>query len=337
MRATNAKMTGFEAFGVRGIRISRLKGSEQAVNGVERFADRGQMASLAESRESLAQRLVAAGLSHYERGETEAELAAYRDVVERFGGEPDPCLQWHVGWALYNAGRTYEDLGRTDEALAAFDFLLSSPWPAHRTRAFFGRHRVLRDDGRLEEALASIEGALREAEEGLAVPCLLAKSHVLGLLGDHRAVVSVCDDVLRRGPSATAELQRANALRRLGRLRDAVVGYEAAGSAEAHLCRSVVLDELRDTAGAAAAFEYFVARCVAEDTRRARFEAELLAKGGDDVEDDFGRYLEGTKRWREALAAYEDVLSALEIDDSSGLAEAVAHARNRVAWLENRL
>src|SRR5262245_556573 len=181
MRATNAKITGFEAFAVRGIRLSRLKGSARGVNGVERFADRGLMASLAESSESLAQQLVADGLRHSERGDTEAELAAYRDVVDRFGGEPDPCLQWHVGWALYNAGRTYEDLGRADEAIGAYDYLLSSPWPAHRTRALFGRHRVLRDEGRYEEALAAVEAAVREADEELLVPCLLGKAQVLAL------------------------------------------------------------------------------------------------------------------------------------------------------------
>jgi tetratricopeptide (TPR) repeat protein len=337
MRATNAKMTGFEAFDVRGIRLSRLKGSGRAVNGVERFADTARMASLAESRESLAERLVAAGLSHFERGETDAELASYREVVERFGAEPDPCLQWHVGWALYNAGRTYEDLGRLDEAVGAYDYLLSSVWPAHRARGFFGRHRVFRDECRYDEALGAIEGALHEADEDLAVPCLLAKAHILGLLGEHKAAVAVCDGVLRRGPSAIAELHRANALRRLGRLRDAVVGYEAAGCAEADLCRSVLLGELNDASGAAAAFEDFLARCVSEDGRRERFEAELLARGGGGACDDFERYLEGTRRWRDALAAYEDVLAALEIDDSSTLAEAVAHARNRVAWLENRL
>ena len=63
------------------------------------------------------------GITHGQRGESEAELAAYDDLAARFGASNTPELQVQVAKALLNKGAQQIESGRADEALRTSDEL----------------------------------------------------------------------------------------------------------------------------------------------------------------------------------------------------------------------
>jgi len=54
-------------------------------------------------------------------GQPEAEIAAYDQVVERFGEATEPALREQVANALYNKGVTLGQLGQPEAEIAAYD------------------------------------------------------------------------------------------------------------------------------------------------------------------------------------------------------------------------
>ena len=65
------------------------------------------------------------GFRHHERDEYEAELAAYDDLVARFGASDTPELQVQVAKALYLKGITHGQRDESEAALAAYDDLVA--------------------------------------------------------------------------------------------------------------------------------------------------------------------------------------------------------------------
>ena len=65
------------------------------------------------------------GFRHHERDEYEAELAAYDDLVARFGATDTPELQVQVAKALYLKGITHGQRDESEAALAAYDDLVA--------------------------------------------------------------------------------------------------------------------------------------------------------------------------------------------------------------------
>ena len=71
----------------------------------------------------IAEALVNKGVMHHERGEAEAALAAYDDLVARFGASNVAELQVQVAKALLNKGAQQIEIGRAEEALRTSDEL----------------------------------------------------------------------------------------------------------------------------------------------------------------------------------------------------------------------
>ena len=71
----------------------------------------------------IAKALITRGVTHGQRGESEAELAAYDDLVARFGASNAPELQVQVSLALLNKGARQIEIGRAEEALRTSDEL----------------------------------------------------------------------------------------------------------------------------------------------------------------------------------------------------------------------
>ena len=73
----------------------------------------------------VAKVLLNKGLTHGQRGESEAELAICDDLLARFGGSKRPELQVPVAMALFNKSITHDRRDETGAVLAACDDLLT--------------------------------------------------------------------------------------------------------------------------------------------------------------------------------------------------------------------
>ena len=65
--------------------------------------------------------LVNKGVRLGAQDQTDESLAAYADVVARFGADSDPAVAEQVGKALLYRGDTLRELGRPEDAIAAYD------------------------------------------------------------------------------------------------------------------------------------------------------------------------------------------------------------------------
>ena len=85
-------------------------------------------------------------------GRSADALAAYQQVVDRYGDDPAPALREQVAAALYNTGIALGKRGRPADALAAYQQVITDygddPAPA------------------LREAVARATAALEEAGHG---------------------------------------------------------------------------------------------------------------------------------------------------------------------------
>ena len=120
------------------------------------------------------------GLTHDQRGEHEAELAAYDAVVARFGDSDTPELRQVVAGALLNKGLTHDQRGEHEAELAAYDDLV----------ARFG-------DSDTPELRQVVAGAL------------LNKGLTHDQRGEHEAELAAYDDLVARfSDSNTPELRQ---------------------------------------------------------------------------------------------------------------------------------
>ena len=195
---------------------------------------------------TLLQRGVALGAT----GLTEGELAAYDEVLRRFGESETPALLEQVAKALVNKGVRLSTLGRTEEELVAYDEVLRRFGESEATvlleqtaRALFNKGTALGALGRTEEELAAYDEALRRFGESEA-PVLLEpvaralfnKGVRLGTLGRMEEELVVYDEVLRRfGESEAPALleqvaktlvNKGARLGALGRTEDELVAYD---------------------------------------------------------------------------------------------------------------
>jgi len=65
--------------------------------------------------------LVAKGVALGRLDQADDELAAYDEVIERFGGSDDPAIAAPVAAALVAKGTVLRRLGRPDDAVSTFD------------------------------------------------------------------------------------------------------------------------------------------------------------------------------------------------------------------------
>ena len=148
------------------------------------------------------------GFRHHERDEYEAELAAYDDLVARFGATDTPELQVQVAKALYLKGITHGQRDESEAALAAYDDLVArfgagdTPELEHWVAtALVGRGNQQIEIDRAEEALRTSDeldrrfGGITDNEPGaVAIWRWRAKwirTHALLVQKEHPAALGV--------------------------------------------------------------------------------------------------------------------------------------------------
>ena len=102
----------------------RMEAAQSAA--IREGLERGLAASDAlDLQMEVAKALLNKGITHGQRDESEAELAAYDDLVTRFGGSETPEIQEWVAMALLNKGGMHYKRGESEAALAAYDDLVA--------------------------------------------------------------------------------------------------------------------------------------------------------------------------------------------------------------------
>lgn len=155
------------------------------------------------------------GAALQDLGQPERALASYEAALRL---DPDYVLAWD------NRGNTLRRLGRPEEALASYERALLLR-PAH-AEAWCHRAILLQDLGRFADAADSAERALA-ARPGYA-DALLALGNALQALERHAQAVAAYDAALRLGARAELWCARGAALKKSGRLDEALASYEKA-------------------------------------------------------------------------------------------------------------
>ena len=302
---------------------------------------------------TLFQRGVALG----EIGRTEEELAAYDEVVRRFGKSEAPLLLEPVARALFNRGVRLGTLGRTEEALAAYNEVLrrfgESETPAlfgPVAKALFNKGVGLGELGRTEDELAAYDEVLRRFGESEApallepvAKALVNKGIVFDALGRTEDALAAYNEVLRRfdesGAPATlkqiaiALVNKGVRLAAFGRTEEALAAYNEVlrrfGESEAPVLlelvakalfnKGVTFDALGRTEDELAAYDEVLRRS-SESKEPAVL--ELVANALINR----GIALGALGRTEEALATNDEVLSRFGESDMPELLELVAMA-----------
>jgi len=289
-------------------------------------------------------------------GRSEEALAAYEEVVRRFGEANEPALREQVAKALFNKGVRLGALGRSEEEIAVseevvrrFGEATESALREQVAKALFNKGVALRESGRSEEAIAVYEEVVRrfgEANEpSLREPvakALLNRSVMLCALGRYREAIAVSEEVVRRfgettEPALREQLARALfsqgvALGELGRSEEEIAVYkevvrrfgEATGAAlreqvaKALFNEGVALGELGRSEEAISLYDEVVRR-FGEATEPAL--CERVAKALTNK----GVALGLLDRSQEAIAVYEEVVRRFGEATEPAL-------RERVAW-----
>jgi tetratricopeptide (TPR) repeat protein len=151
--------------------------------------------------------LVSQGIAHGMLGRPDMEIAAYDEVVRRFGEVPDSALREQAAMALTHKGMRLEKLGRLEDAVATNDEVVSRFGDAPEAGL------------RQQVAMALVSKAERferlwRLEEAVAV-----YDEVVSRFGD-------APEAGLRQEVAMALLSKAGRLRNLGRLEEAVAVYD---------------------------------------------------------------------------------------------------------------
>ncbi len=162
-----------------------------------------------------------------EKGETfrklkrpEEALAAYDEVVRRYGTSEVPAVREAVAVALHRMGDLLGELERPEKALAAYDEVVRRyrEVPTLRkavAKAFVNRGAILAGLDRPEEALATCDEVVRRYEasevpalqEAVAV-ALVDKGAILAGLDRLEEALAACDEAVRQLEKSTFPLNR---------------------------------------------------------------------------------------------------------------------------------
>ena len=170
----------------------------------------------------VAKRLFNKGIIHRARGESEAELAAYDDLVARFGGSDTPEIQVRVAMALLNKGVTHGQRGESEAEMDAYEDLVArfggSDTPEIQmpvATALFCKGVTHYKRGEFETALAAYEdlvarfGDSNTAKIHVQVAmALFCKGATHGQRDESEAELAAYEDLVARfGDSNTLEIQ----------------------------------------------------------------------------------------------------------------------------------
>ena len=282
-------------------------------------------------------------------------LAAFDEVVCRFGESDAPALLELVVKALVNKGFALGSLDRPEEALAVYDEVIrrfgESDAPAlfeSLVVALVNKGSALVALNREEEALAACDGAVRRFGES-DVPALLGnvayalvnRGVVLGRLNRAEEALAVYEEVVRRfgesdapavrGLVVRALVNKAISLNALNRLEEALAAYddalhqfEAGGPpavlglvALALVDKGVALDVLNRPEEALIAYEEVVRRFGESEMPVLLYPVAKAFAGK-------GTTLIGLKRNEDALGAYDEVLRRFGANETPEIRQLVA-------------
>ena len=194
--------------------------------------------------------LLKKGVACRERNQHEDALAAFDELLRRFGETKRPALLVAVAKALVNKSATLGLLSRLEEALAACDEVIrrfegsSAPELLKQVaNALFNRGVTLGGLKWWEEALFAYDEVVRRFGENDALDlaehvasALVNKGGTLGGLNRQEEALSACNEVLRRfgeseapellGRVGTALINKGIALRELKRHEEALAVYD---------------------------------------------------------------------------------------------------------------
>ena len=170
----------------------------------------------------VAKALLNKGVMHHERGEHEAELAAYDDLVAHFGSIDTPELQVQVAQALLIKGITHGQRDESEAALAAYDDLVARfadsdtpEFPLQVSMALFNKGVIHRKRGESEAALAAYDDLVARFADSdtpelqvRVAKAMFNKGATHNERGESEAALTAWDDLIARfGTSNALELQ----------------------------------------------------------------------------------------------------------------------------------
>ena len=316
---------------------------------------------------SAARELLRKALTLAESGQLQDAVAAWDEVIRRFGeSDARPDLE-QVSMALVNKGKALGRLGRAEEALAVLDDVVRrfgvNNGEGHTlavATALAGKGGMLSNLDRHTEALAAWDEVARRfgksrvpALEALVANALIGTAVALNKLNRPREALEACDEVLKRfgkgsspvlhGELAAAMVGRGHALIALNRVDEAIGAW---GAVVERFARSDSLRIVEQVASALAnigtalfqsgrleealaAFEGVVQSYTTNDTPILR---EVIARCFVNR----GNVLVALKRETEALSSWEEAIRGFEAGGSPEVAEPFSVAlMNRAAALHH--
>ena len=302
-----------------------------------------------------AKALLNKGVMHHARGEHEAELAAYDDLVAHFGSIDTPELQVQVSQALLIKGITHGQRDESEAALAAYDDLIARFGGSNAlelqvpvAQALLNKGIAHRERGEPKAALAAYDDLVAHFGTSDAPVLQVAVSQALfnkgvahGERSEFEAALAAYDDLVARfGASDTLELhvqvsralfnkgvrhhERGESEAALAAYDDLIARFGASDTlklqvlvAQALLNRGVTHDQRGESDAALAACDDLVARFGVSDTLELQVQVAmaLFNKG-------FMRHERGESE--AALEAYDDLVARFGASDTLELQVAVA-------------
>ena len=316
---------------------------------------------------SAARELLGKALALAERGRLQDAVAAWDEVIRRFGASDAPGDREQVSLALVNKGKALGGLGRAEEALAVLDDVVrrfevdnGEGHPLAVATALAGKGGILSNQNRHTGALEAWNEVARRfgksrvpALEALVVNALIGTAVALNTLNRHGEALEACDEVLERvgksgspalhGELVAAMVGRGHALIALGRVDEAINAWgavvdrfgrseslrivEQAASALANI--GTALFQSGRLEEALTAFDGVVQSYTPGDAPILR---EVVARCFANK----GNVLAALKRETEALSSWEEAIRGFEAGGSPEAAEPYCNAlMNRAAALHN--
>lgn len=295
-------------------------------------------------------------------------LAAYDDVLSRFGSSDRPAVLDRVATALIRKGVAFFAVGRTDDALAALNEAISRfgesdvPSLAETIAGALGtKGFVLLALDRAEDALAALDEAVRRFRDGdaqgafqqVAFTCLL-RGLALVRLGSVEEALAAWDDAaeffattetpMSSELAAVAQVQKAANLAGLHRLNEALDAwdevlrrYDAIQSPEFPEIAATALANRAHMLGRLDRIEEALANHNEFARRYGNEEAPALLEISAAALFNKGDMLEKSGRHDEALTVFDDVVDRFGSGDRPGVLEPVAKSLFRKAGMLKRL
>ena len=317
---------------------------------------------------SAARELLGKALTLAESGRLEDAMAAWDEVIRRFGASDAPADREQVSLAYVNKGKALGRLGRAEEAQAVLDDVVrcfgADNGEGHTlavATALTSKGGMLSDLDRHTEALAAWDEVARRfgdsrvpALEALVTNALVGMAVALNTLNRPREALEACDEVLERfgkssgppglhGEVAVTMVGRGHALFALGRVDEAINAWGAVvdrfGTSDSLRIVEQVASALANIGTALfrsgrleealTAFEGVVQSYKASDAPILR---EVVARSFANR----GNVLAALKRETEALSSWEEAISGFEAGGMPEVAEPFCNAlMNRAAALHH--